>query len=98
MPKIADIDGIEQPDGSFLQRRTHTPDPLLRIAMSRTVRRVSEYSSRSLGDFVGASWLHALPHGRFPGVDACATCAVTTARPFGTEKSSESLCATSHTA
>jgi hypothetical protein len=27
MRQIADVDGIEQPDGSFLQRRTHTPDP-----------------------------------------------------------------------
>jgi len=27
MWRIADSGGIEQPDGSFLHRRTHTPDP-----------------------------------------------------------------------
>jgi hypothetical protein len=28
MLQIADVDGIEQPDGGFLQRRTHTLEPL----------------------------------------------------------------------
>jgi hypothetical protein len=28
MRQIADVDGIEQPDGSSMHRRTHTPDPL----------------------------------------------------------------------
>jgi len=27
MRQIADVDGIEQPEGSFLHLRTHTPDP-----------------------------------------------------------------------
>jgi hypothetical protein len=29
MWRIANGDGIEQPDGSFLHQRTHTPDPEL---------------------------------------------------------------------
>ena len=43
MRQIADVDGIEQPEGSFLQRRTHTPDPLKSVALTKARRRVTEW-------------------------------------------------------
>jgi hypothetical protein len=35
MRQIADIDGIERPDGSFLHRLTPTPDPQLPFELAR---------------------------------------------------------------
>jgi len=34
MRQIADVDGIEQPGGSFLHQRTHTLDPLLPVRLT----------------------------------------------------------------
>jgi len=35
MGRIADGRGVEQPDGSFLHQRTHTPDPFLPLSPRR---------------------------------------------------------------
>jgi len=48
MRQIADVDGIEQPDGSFLHRRTHTPDPLQPFDPALPRRQLSRYSGHSL--------------------------------------------------
>jgi len=48
MRRITDVDGIEQPDGTFLHRRTHTPDPMLPVEPSRFQGQVSERNGHSL--------------------------------------------------
>jgi hypothetical protein len=53
MRRIADDVGIEQPGGSFLHQRTHTPDPERSVEPSELQRQVSESSSRSVRPFTG---------------------------------------------
>ena len=47
MWRIADGGGIEQPDGSFLHQRIHTPDPLRSSDPPRPKRRLTGYNGQS---------------------------------------------------
>jgi hypothetical protein len=49
MLRIADGGGSEQPDGSFLDQRTHTPDPYVQVETMRTCHQVDGGGPDSVG-------------------------------------------------